>query len=216
MTSTFEPRTTVESPGIRTYRGTDCVVFNKTREAFGGLSNMAAGYPLRVNGIHVPTTEALYQACRFPHLPQVQDLIIRQASPMTAKMKSKPHRAHTRDDWDEVRVAIMKWCLKVKLAEHFTMFGNLLLSTFDKQIVELSRKDDFWGAIPEDDGEMLVGANVLGRLLMDIRERLKRDPSEFRVVAPLPLPDFLLLGQEIHEIDGRIEGKSELLRAVRA
>src|SRR3954451_106295 len=103
MISISETKATVENPGIRTYRGVDCIVFNRTREAFGGLSNMAAGYPLCVNEIRVPTTEALYQACRFPHLPVVQDLIIRQASPMTAKMKSKPHRAETRSDWDQVR-----------------------------------------------------------------------------------------------------------------
>jgi|ERR1041385_2420390 ribA/ribD-fused uncharacterized protein len=216
MTSIFESKATVENPGLRTYRGTDCIVFNKTREAFGGLSNMAAGYPLRINRTRVPTTEALYQACRFPHMPAVQDLIIRQSSPMTAKMKSKPHREKTREDWDQVRVPIMKWCLKVKLAEHFTTFGNLLLSTFDKPIVELSRRDDFWGAVALDDGETLRGANVLGRLLMDIRERLKKDPTEFRVVLPLPIPDFLLLGEEIQQIGRMIEDESELLRAARA
>ena len=74
----------------RTYDRPESVVFLKTKDAFGGLSNMASGFPLSVNGIHIRTCEALYQACRFPHLPEVQELIIAQKSPMTAKMTPEP------------------------------------------------------------------------------------------------------------------------------
>ena len=92
---------------MRTYDRSDSVVFRKTKEAFGGLSNMAGGFPLEVNGIRIRTSEALYQACRFPHLPEVQRLIIEQKSPMTAKMKGKPHRHETRPDWDRIRIKFM-------------------------------------------------------------------------------------------------------------
>src|SRR5579859_3354816 len=103
---------------VRTYDPAKAAVFCKTTEGFGGLSNMAGGFPLRVNGINILTSEALYQACRFPHLPEVQRLIIEQKSPMTAKMKSKPYRDQSRSDWDSVRVRIMRWCLRVKLAQN--------------------------------------------------------------------------------------------------
>jgi len=56
----------------------------ETKEAFGGLSNMAGGYGLQVNGIHIPSSEALYQACRFPHA-RTSAHHYRQSSPMTAK-----------------------------------------------------------------------------------------------------------------------------------
>ena len=42
----------------------EVVVVYKTKEVFGGLSNMASGYPLQINGVCILTTEALYQACR--------------------------------------------------------------------------------------------------------------------------------------------------------
>src|SRR5215208_5832704 len=90
----------------REYHRHESIVFCKTKEEFGGLSNMAAGYPLTVNGVHIRTSEALYQACRFPLRPDVQRLIFEQRSPMTAKMKSKPYRNESRSDWDTVRVAI--------------------------------------------------------------------------------------------------------------
>jgi type I restriction enzyme S subunit len=48
---------------VRSYRVADCVVFRKTNTRFGGLSNMAPGFPLEVNGIRILTSEALYQAC---------------------------------------------------------------------------------------------------------------------------------------------------------
>ena len=58
-----------EKSNLREYERSNAVVFLKTSEAFGGLSNMAPGFPLCVNGIAIRTSEALYQACRFPHVP---------------------------------------------------------------------------------------------------------------------------------------------------
>ena len=185
----------------RSYERQDSLVFYKTNEEFGGLSNMAPGFPLRVNGIDILTSEALYQACRFPHLPDVQGLIIAQKSPMTAKMKSKPYRSRSREDWDVIRVRIMRWSLRVKLALNWTKFRDLLLATSDRPIVEESRKDDFWGAKVRSDG-VLVGANVLGRLLMELREELRGASCEaLRRVQPPTVRDFLLYGEPIRMVE---------------
>ena len=186
---------------LRTYSRTDSVVFRKTNERFGGLSNMASGFPLEVNGIRILTSEALYQACRFPHKPEIQWPIIQQVSPMTAKMNSKPHRKDTRSDWDKVRVNIMRWCLRVKLAQNWQKFSELLLATGDRPIVEESRKDDFWGAKAADE-ETLVGMNVLGRLLMEVREELRSPNRErLRRVEPPSVPQFLLQSRPIGIVD---------------
>ena len=185
---------------IRKYNRTDSAVFLKTKEKFGGLSNMAGGFPLRVNDVDIRTSEALYQACRFPHLPEIQDKIIAERSPMTAKMKSKPHRQNSRYDWGTVRVKIMRWCLQVKLAQNWDTFRNVLLETGDLPIVEHSRRDDFWGAKPVDDAT-LVGVNALGRLLMELREQIKKkSPEIFQRVEPLPIQNFLLCGRQIEQI----------------
>ena len=187
---------------IRTYSRGQTVSFRKTNEEFGGLSNMAPGFPLEINGIHILTSEALYQACRFPHRPEIQKVILAQRSPMTAKMKSKPHRDNSRPDWDVARVPIMKWCLRVKLAQNWKSFGTLLLATGDRPIVEDSRKDDYWGAMPIDE-ETLSGQNVLGRLLMGLREKLRTHPDTLHLVEPPPLPNFLLLTKPIPVILAR-------------
>lgn len=185
---------------IRIYDRTDSIVFLKTKEAFGGLSNMAGGFPLCVNGIPIRTSEALYQACRFPHLPEVQRLIIEQRSPMTAKMKSRKHHQDSRTDWDWVRVKIMRWCLRVKLIQNWNAFSELLIETGDQSIVEQSRKDDFWGAKPIDT-PTLVGVNALGRLLMELREEVKTEGQEaFLQIEPLDISDFSLGGRPIEPV----------------
>ena len=160
---------------------------------------MAPGFPLCVDGIAIRTSEALYQACRFPHRPDLQRRIIDQPSPMTAKMVGKPFRDDSRPDWERVRTKIMRWCLRVKLAQNFERFSSLLLATGDRPIVEQSRKDDFWGAKPESPSR-LVGANVLGRLLMELREIARENGEVLRNVAPLELPDFTLYGRPIEAI----------------
>jgi ribA/ribD-fused uncharacterized protein len=186
----------ISGQGTRKYSRYSAITFRKTTERFGGLSNMASGFPLSVNGISVRTSEALYQACRFPHLPDVQHRILSERSPMTAKMRSKPFRSQTRPDWDSVRVPIMKWCLRVKLAQNWRAFSLLLLSTDSLPIVEDSRKDDYWGAKPVTD-DTLFGQNVLGRLLMELREKLKEKPDSLKIVEPVPVDEFLLLGRPI-------------------
>lgn len=183
----------------QTYSRKESAVFLRTAEQFGGLSNMAAGYTLCINGVRILTSEALYQACRFPHKPDIQKLIIGQKSPMTAKMVSKPHRQNTRPDWDAQRISIMRWCLHVKLAQHWEKFGDLLLSTGHKPIVEESYRDQFWGAKPLN-SETLSGMNVLGQLLMELREQF-RCPEAHNLRIVEPLPDFLFLGKTISVIE---------------
>jgi type I restriction enzyme S subunit len=195
----------------RNYNRRDVVVFRMTTGEFGGLSNMAPNYPLEINGIPIATTEALYQACRFPDQPDVQQMIIDQRSPMTAKMKSKRYRKDTRGDWDMVRVKIMRWCLRVKLAQNWSLFSALLSKTDARPIVEESRKDDFWGAKPQDDGR-LVGNNVLGRLLMELREQLQNGEKDaLRNVQRPDIPNFILLGRPVGTV-GPCERESRYLQ----
>ena len=186
--------------GVQTYARAGSAVFNKTKEKWGEFSNMCAGFPLRVNGAAIRTSEALYQVLRFPDHPQVQQLIIAEPSPKGAKMRSKSHRREfARTDWDEIQVQVMWWCLRVKLAQNFDSFGGVLFITDDKPIVEESANDMFWGAEHQADGT-LKGANVLGKLLMALRAGYKADPKSLRSVAPPGIANFRLMGHAIGTI----------------
>lgn len=193
----------------RTYRKADAAVFRTTTGEFGPLSNMAPEYPLTINGIKIPTVEALYQACRYPDFPEIQAIIIDQMSPMTAKMKSKKYTQKTREDWERARVSIMRWCLRFKLAQHWSRFGAILRATGEKPIVEESVKDDFWGAKPQNDGT-LVGMNVLGRLLMELRQEYQEIEAGSRHSIGYPnVPHLLLLGRPLNSAQPSLDGTDE-------
>lgn len=196
----------------RSYLRHDSVVFRMTTGEFGALSNMAPDFPLAINGARILTTEALYQACRFPNFPEIQAVIIDQPSPMTAKMKSKRYRENTRADWEKYRVRIMRWCLRVKLAQNWARFGAVLLQTGALSIVEESRKDDFWGAKRLDEGT-LVGMNVLGRLLMELRASLMSPEKErLRFVEQPEIPEFLFLGKAVGLVGAVGDTQSALIQ----
>jgi ribA/ribD-fused uncharacterized protein len=182
----------------RTYLPASSIVFHKTKAEFGGLSNMAAGYSVNINDVIIPTIEHLYQACRFPHLPQLQLDIISAPSPMKAKWIGRAQINLSRKDWDRVRFKIMQWCIEVKLSQNWESFGSLLRSTDSKPIVELAPRDKIWGATK--DGDQLVGTNALGRLLMYVRERYVKTNDCQRCVHPLTIPNFTLLGNPIDRV----------------
>jgi ribA/ribD-fused uncharacterized protein len=184
------------------YRRSQCAVFRTTKDQWGGLSNMAAGYPIVVNDVAIRTSEALYQACRLPHLPSVQQEIIAQPSPIAAKMKSRAHHKDSRADFYALRVPIMWWSLRVKLACNPATFAALLLATDGLTIIEHSHKDEFWGTVPTAaDDAVLLGRNILGRLLGLLRDTLdQRGLDAVQVVPPLTIPDFVLYGEPIRTV----------------
>lgn len=185
---------------MTTYTLADCVVFFRVKEAYGGLSNMAGGFPIPFGDKVARTSEALYQMCRFPAHPEVQQQILDQKSPMGAKMVAKKYVALTRTDWNHVRVPVMRWCLEMKLFHNFESFNALLQSTGKRAIVERSSWDPFWGALLQPDGTTLEGANKLGQLLMVVRGLALdwvADPNPNRKVWT-PVEDVQILGYTAH------------------
>lgn len=171
------------------------VAFRRTDEPFGFLSNMAAGFPLSAGGREWRTSEALYQAARFPLAPDLQEEIRSQASPMAAKMVTKPHRElRGRGDWEAVRLEVMRWVLRLKVLQG-PGFGAKLASTHDLIIIEDSRKDRFWGAVASGDTGVLHGENWLGRLLMEVRSEV--DVILRAGVVFAPPCRIVLFGEEI-------------------
>ena len=185
----------IERKHVRRYKRSESIVFRKTKDAFGGLSNMAAGYPIELGDINIATSEALYQALRYPDFPDIQKEILSITNPMKAKMHSRVYSHLTRRDWGRIRTSIMRLVLQIKYISNMDKFGALLLSTNELPIVEESYRDAFWGAKPID-REFLEGVNALGRLLMELREHIK-SKNELLPIGIPPIPNLLLLGQPI-------------------
>ena len=176
---------------LRKYHKNECVSFLKTNEEFGGFSNMASGYPIKIPTSSYSTfytSEALYQAARFPDQPLLQKFIAKEVNPITAKRSIKEHITNTRSDWFDVRIPIMRWCLRAKLICNWNKFSRLLLRTQNLPIVEISYRDQYWGAKP--DGDYLLGQNLLGRLLMEIKKDLIENNYVLEELSPLDIQNF--------------------------
>jgi ribA/ribD-fused uncharacterized protein len=146
------------------------------------------------------TVEHLYQALRFPDDPELQQAIFATPSPLFAKRLAYRHLDTTRPDWEEVKSDVMAWCLELKYIQHPLTFGNLLLATGNRNIVEASPRDDYWGAKPIANGDkppmILRGWNVLGRLLRMTRRKIEVGSSFDLRAAVIEIPNFRLVGDD--------------------
>ncbi len=82
---------------------------------------------------------------------------------------SHQYKDKYRKDWDQIKVGIMKDILREKVKQHSYVLKKLKDSG-DRELVEDSWRDDFWGWGPEKDGQ-----NMLGKLWMEIREGLRTE-----------------------------------------
>jgi len=88
-----------------------------------------------------------------------------------AFQRAQAYKAHRRPDWDAVKVEVMKKILWAKVDQH-SYVRKKLLETGERQLVENSWRDDYWGW-----GENKNGQNMLGKLWMGIRDELRGFPS---------------------------------------
>ena len=125
------------------------------------LSNYSPS-ALSRHGITFPTVEHAYAAAKTTDAA-AQRRIAAAASAGDAKRLGR--KVTLRRDWDRVRVGVMRELLELKFAD--PQLAAQLVATGDAHLVEGNDWGDrFWG---ECDGD---GANMLGRLLMELRTRI--------------------------------------------
>ena len=143
----------------------EAVHFYSVSDDFGQFSNFAP-FPIDLDGERWPTSEHYFQAQKFEDQAYRQQ--IRKArSPMQAARLGRDRKQKLRRDWEAVKVGIMRQAVTAKFAQHEELRA-LLLSTGEAEIVEHTEKDDYWG-----DGGDGSGKNMLGRILMQVREELR-------------------------------------------
>ena len=87
----------------------------------------------------------------------------------------------------------------VKLIQEWDNLAPLLLKTKGLPIVEYSKKDALWGAMPYGN-DKLKGKNILGRLLMDIRDKYILTNEKPQFIPPLQISAFQLYGVNIGRV----------------
>ena len=140
--------------------------FYSETDDFGAFSNFAR-YPVRMKKKTWPTSEHYFQAQKFAGTPR-EDQIRKAKSPGIAARMGRDRSAKLRPDWERVKDSIMYDVVKAKFTQHDDL-RELLLGTGDAKLVEHTERDAYWG-----DGGDGRGKNMLGRILMRVREELRR------------------------------------------
>lgn len=152
---------------------TDTQVFFYEQE-FYVLSNFSA-FSLWWRKHLFPTSEHAYQWEKFAYLDghtaserkQIKAEIKYANSAHRAFKIAEQHRGLVHPEWAQIRVATMRQILLAKVGQH-EYVKRKLLETGNREIVEDSWRDGFWGW-----GEDKKGHNMLGKLWMEIRAAIQ-------------------------------------------
>ena len=140
---------------------------------FQGLDEFLCNFFLHrmtYNGVEYATSEHAYQAAKATK--DVDHEYVRSAE-TPGEAKQRGQTIARREDWDDVKVGIMKDILRAKFSD-----GDLIedmLETGDAVLIEGNTwHDNFWGDCGCDKCTMIQGKNNLGKVLMEIREEIKK------------------------------------------
>jgi ribA/ribD-fused uncharacterized protein len=166
--------------------------FSKLQNEYIGFSNFASA-AFRIGGAQLPapdgtrypdfgldangqpdparqtwkTVEHYYQAMKYPQYPDLQLAIWDAATPAKAKKLGVTADYTPRGDWDQIKERVMKAALLAKFNQNPGLL-SLLQGTGDRELVDITPGDYYWGA-----GTKGKGKNRLGNLLMEVRKELK-------------------------------------------
>lgn len=161
---------------IETYPADRVARIHKVDQQWGDFSNFGR-IPVTVGGVVFSTTERLYQIMKFSD-PEARKAVYAARQPkMQAKHQFKLGKQ--RADWGRYLVDAMKFCLMRKW-EQSEKFRTELAATAGLFLVEdqttfPGEYANTWGAKLTADGKSFVGPNLLGRLLMELRDNGRLD-----------------------------------------
>ena len=164
---------------MRVYARDRVCPFRFTKASWGQLSNFCPlAVPIAAGPWLFATSEAAYQACKFPAHPDVQQRIAEAPTAKDAATIGRTPGLGIDPGWNAQRVDVMRWVLRMKREANAAEIGAVLAKTGERPIVEVSTRDPWWGARPLAD--RYEGNNVLGRLWMELRQQLREDDPAAR------------------------------------
>ena len=159
--------------GDQYYPIAQSVFFHKKTDEHWILSNMSS-CPLEVEGVPFKDSEHLFQTLKFATPESITAVYQSNTPKMPAKHYQKLD-GHRREDWGQILVDVMKFCLQQKY-EQCPEFKEELERTKGYYVVELqdakndneSTRANAWGV--KTKGQNYEGANLMGRMLMELRD----------------------------------------------
>lgn len=166
--------------GTHRYPVDQCACIKGAAEEWGVLGNFGRASVV-VNGVTFNKTEKLFQCMKFTHAPVIKEIYAQNGMGMKQKAKKKEYQVYIREDWPRIFLDALKFVLVTKY-EQSEEFRNELERSKGLFIVEdeTGRRDrkksaDAYGTIRV--GDEMVGPNLLGQFLMELRDTGKLDYS---------------------------------------
>lgn len=123
--------------------------------------------PVWYEGILYPSTEHAYQAAKT-----LDENVRMEFLELTcSKAKSKGQEIGLRENWDTIKYDVMFAVVFDKFFRHQEL-KELLLATEDKYLEETNHWRDRYYGVCEGEGK-----NVLGKILMQVRDIIKNNPA---------------------------------------
>lgn len=139
--------------------------FYRVNDEYGCFSNFSK-HGFELDGKYWMTSEHYFQAKKFIGTECEEEVRI-SSTPMKAANIGRDRSKPLRKDWEEVKDDIMRKAVLEKFKANNDA-KKILLSTGDEEIIEKTTKDYYWGC-----GEDGSGKNMLGKILMEIRDILR-------------------------------------------
>jgi N-glycosidase YbiA len=149
---------------------TKIINFYSTRDEYGCFSNFSA-HRIFLKDKVWKTSEHYFQAQKFAGTEHEEELRLAD-SPMTVAKMGRSRKRPLRKDWEDVKDEIMLEALRAKFTQHKDL-KEILLGTGEAILVEHTKNDSYWA-----DGGDGSGKNMLGILLMQVREELREAEKE--------------------------------------
>lgn len=139
----------------------DAVYFYTPR--FYAFDNFSA-FAVEIWDKDFPTVEHAYQWKKYSKShPEIAEKIYCARSAYATKKISDANKDIVDPSWDAEKLECMEELIRAKVEQHEKL-KNLLLETEDKEIIENSPVDYYWGT-----GKDGTGENHLGKIWMKIR-----------------------------------------------
>jgi len=134
------------------------------------LSNFYEGKPFLYNGEIWNTAEHAFQAHKTLDLAEFYAI---KSAPYPGEAKRMGRSCELREDWDRVKEKYMSEIVEAKFRQS-EFLRQLLLDTGDVELVEGNTwHDNVWGDCICTRCKNIKGENLLGKILMAIREKLR-------------------------------------------
>lgn len=158
--------------GIQEYPANKTAAFCKVDEEWGVLGNFART-PIIVDGVPFECTEKLFQVMKFKDEESRKIIYAQKGQPIKMKARHQEKVGVIRDDWGRIFIDAMKFCLMQKYTQS-EAFRKELERSKGLYIVEQQsnsrRPAGAYSAKLSEDGQTWAGPNIMGRLLMELRD----------------------------------------------